>query len=569
MLWLKYTIFLLFSFLLTFSVKAAANQLTEITIGIQSFLDKGITHQYWQKTADYLSQKNPGYIFNIVVIDTPDDSLLYKMVQDEKVDYIITQPITAIELNRLHNTTIELTKNDSTDTDQLGSVIFTSSSNLTINNIESLKGGSFAASSPKRLGGWVLALDYLTEQGVNPYQDFSKIIFLGSQDKIVDSVINGLVDAGSVRTGVLEKMIELNRLDKSQIKVLDSKLDFPYLLSTYLVSEWVFSSLQRHDSKLTFQLKKQLLDYKYHNQVNQWKKAKNYNSVHTLIRKYRIGTYKDPLYIKYYRQNFVPIIISVLLAGYLIQVYRNRKRLEIQQYKMKLEQLSRVSSVDQLLSEVTHELAQPVTSIKIDAHILSKMLESKDQCDFNQVKSTSDELRVKTDHCVDLISNIRHFLSTKSIIKDRFVLNNNIEKITSMLKKELSEHSVGLRLSLHANPGLVEMSSIELDQVLLNLVKNSINAMANNSKKINTLKISSSTNQGNILISIADTGANIKNIEDLFVLFKSGKEATSTEGLGIGLNLSRHIIRSYGGDLVLKSSSEEGSEFLITLPRVE
>ena len=45
----------------------ASSHLHEITIGVQSFLDKGITYQYWQKTADYLSQKNPGYIFTIIV----------------------------------------------------------------------------------------------------------------------------------------------------------------------------------------------------------------------------------------------------------------------------------------------------------------------------------------------------------------------------------------------------------------------------------------------------------------------------------------------------------------------
>ncbi|MDC0888917.1 PhnD/SsuA/transferrin family substrate-binding protein [Candidatus Thioglobus sp.] len=566
--WFKYIFFLLFSFTLTHAVKASSH-LHEITIGVQSFLDKGIPYQYWQKTADYLSQKNPGYIFTIIVIDTFDDSLLYKMVKDQKADYIITQPVAAIELNRLYDTTIELTKNDHAGVNQLGGVIFTSPNNHSINNIESLKGNSFAASSPKRLGGWILALDYLTEQDINPYQDFSKINFLGSQDNIVHSVVNGLVDAGTVRTGVIESMIELNLISKDQIKILDLKPNFPYLLSTNLAPEWAFSSLRNQNSDLTLKIKKQLLTYQHRNQNSQWVEALEYHSVRNLLRKHRVGTYQDPIYIKYYRQNFLVIIISALFIGYLVQIYRNRKRLEIQRYKMKLEQLSRVSSVDQLLSEVTHELAQPIASIKIDAHILSKLLEDKAQCDFNEVKLTADDLRVKTDHCVDLIVNIRNFLSSKKIVKEKFVVNNNIQKIISMVKKELKDNNIRLIVSLHSNIGLVNMSPIELDQVLLNLVKNAISIMTNNSKKTNTLKISSLVEQDKIMILIADTGAKIEHIEDLFILFKSGKEATTTEGLGIGLNLSRRIIRSYGGELTLKSNSEEGSEFLITLPKMD
>ncbi len=567
MFWLKSIFLFLFATLSIFGASASSH-LSEVTIGIQSYLDKGVTYSRWQKTADYLSRKNPSYIFNIVVVDTLDDSLLYQMVENRKVNYIITQPISAIELSRLYNTRIELTKNDQEDIKQLGSVIFTSSNNHAINNIESLKGNSFAASTPDRLGGWVLALDYLNEQGINPYQDFSKIDFLGTQDNIVNAVVSGLSDAGTVRTSVIETMLANNQIELTQIKVLNAKPNFPYLLSTNVVPEWAFSSLKNHDTVLTKQIKKNLLAYRHNNGVNQWKEALDYEPIRELLRKHRIGSYKDPIYIKYYRENFTSIIISILFFGYLLQLYRNRKKLEIQQYKMKLEQLSRVSSVDQLLSEVTHELAQPITSIKIDAHILSKMLEDSKHCDFDQVKETSDELRVKTDHCVDLIVNIRNFLSSKDIVKEKFSVNANIEKITKMLNKELSEHNIGTQFSLQSSLGFVEMSPIELDQVLLNLVKNSINAMAHNAKSVNTLSISSFIEKDNICISIMDTGAQIKNTNDLFVLFKSSKEKTDTEGLGIGLNLSRRIIKSYGGDLVLRSSSEAGSEFLIILPKV-
>ena len=174
MSWYKFitTIVLLFSFNATSSAKPA-----EITIAIQSFLGKDVAYQKWQATADYLSRQIPDYSFNIIVVDAPDDALLYDMVKQKKVDYVITQPIASVELNRLYNTKINLTKVNQDDVDRLGGVIFTSSNNRSITTIEALKGNSFAASTPRRLGGWLLALDYLRDKGIEPHSDFSKVVF--------------------------------------------------------------------------------------------------------------------------------------------------------------------------------------------------------------------------------------------------------------------------------------------------------------------------------------------------------------------------------------------------------
>jgi len=162
----------------------------------------------------------------------------------------------------------------------------------------------------------------------------------------------------------------------------------------------------------------------------------------------------------------------------------------------------------------------------------------------------------------------KSFLSNKKITKEKFIANKNIIKITKMLKQDLARNDIYLELFLDDNLKSIEMSSIELDQVLLNLVKNSINAMVDNAKQVNSLSIRSTFSHNKISILIIDTGGKINNIDNLFVLFKSSKEKTDTEGLGIGLNLSRRIIRSYGGTLTLNSTSNKGSSFLITLPMV-
>jgi len=113
------------------------------------------------------------------------------------------------------------------------------------------------------------------------------------------------------------------------------------------------------------------------------------------------------------------------------------------------------------------------------------------------------------------------------------------------------------------------MSPVELDQVLLNLSKNAISAMADNQKSDNTLSILTTEKQGFVEITVSDPGSEIKDKLHLFDLFKTSKNQGEVEGLGIGLSLSRRIARSYAGELSLESSSIKGSQFMVKIPSVK
>ena len=197
------------------------------------------------------------------------------------------------------------------------------------------------------------------------------------------------------------------------------------------------------------------------------------------------------------------------------------------------------------------------------------MLKNHDSCQLDEIRSTSDGLREKTDHCVDLILNIRQFLSTKTTVKEIFNINNNVERIIRLLKNELNKHNIEVKLSLEQNLPNVNMSPVELDQVLLNLSKNAISAMADNQKSVNVLSIFTTDKQGFVEITVSDTGSEIKDKLHLFDLFNTSKKQGEVEGLGIGLSLSRRIVRSYAGELSLESSSIGGSQFMVKIPSIK
>ncbi len=543
-----------------------------ISIAVQSFLGTSAADKKWQSTVDFLNEKLPNYYFELLIIEAQNVSLLRQLVAEGKVDYVITQPVSTAELQYLSNITPILTKVDKRGVSQFGSVIITSARNTKINSLKDLIGKTFAGANPSGLGGWILGYDYLLSQGINPDTDFTRIDYLGRQDNIVDAVNKGMVDAGVIRTGVLEKLSKAGKVRLSDIKVLDFKPDFPYILSTHLVPEWSFSATAEADPWLTTLVEKELWSssaYPGQYNVAKWTNVADYQVIHKLLKKHRISVYSDPVvlfFIKKYYQFLAILLISIIISIWYI---RNKRTKKINQYKAELERLSRVRSVDQLLSEIAHEIAQPITSIKIDAKVVEKMLNDTDVISNDSIAKVVNSLGKKTDHCVDVIDNIRTFLSTKKVNPQIVNVNNQIDKVLELIERDIGKHKITVKNSLKSPLPLVYLSIVEFDQVLLNLCNNAISAMSEQQNKQRILSISTNAVGNHVTISVKDTGPGVTDVLNVFKLFKSNKSLNKTEGLGLGLSLSRSIIRSYGGDLTLESSSSKGATFMITLPKAD
>ncbi|RUM83768.1 MAG: hypothetical protein DSZ20_04135 [Candidatus Thioglobus sp.] len=543
-----------------------------VTIAVQSFLGPSEANKKWYPTINFLNKKFDKYHFELLVIEAQNVSLLRELVATEKLDYVITQPATTAELQFLSDVIPVLTKKDKRGVSEFGSVIITSSENTKINSIQDLKGKSFAGANPLGLGGWILGYDYLLSQGVDLYIDASRLDFLGRQDNIVDAVIKRMVDAGVIRTGVLEKLSKNGKIRLSDIKVLDYKAGFPYILSTNLVPEWSFSATTKVDPILTNKIVEALRQVEFNpnksHDLAKWGDVVDYQVIHQLLQKHRIGIYKDPVLVNLLKKYYQLLLIALVLLMISIWYIREKRLEKINRYKVELERLSRVSSVDQLLSEIAHEIAQPVTSIKIDAKVIEKLLKNTGSVSDDSITKVVKSLNRKTDHCVDVINNIRSFLTTKKITHEPVNINNRISNVLKLMNHELNVNKVKVVQASNDELPLVYMSTVELDQVLLNLCKNAISAMSDHKCKLKELTIFTTVDDDNVNIFVKDTGPGVVDDVNLFKLFKTNKLLNNTEGLGLGLSLSRSIIKSYDGDLVLGSSSSQGATFVIKLPYI-
>lgn len=144
-------------------------------------------------------------------------------------------------------------------------------------------------------------------------------------------------------------------------------------------------------------------------------------------------------------------------------------------------------------------------------------------------------------------------------------INDIIHEVLVLIKPSLNEHSIILQLELEDDIPIVLTQHIQIDQVILNLVKNAIEAMSTNSSSTNILQIKTEmTDNENVKVSISDSGNGVDEtiLKRLFTPFATSKNS----GMGLGLSISEGIINEHGGKLKLKTSSYQGSVFQFTLP---
>ena len=275
----------------------------EIKIGVLAKRGTEICLKKWVPTAEYLSNKIPGYEFTIVPLSFDQ---IYSWVRDEKGDFIITNPSFYVELeywygiNRI--ATLKNLRLGQPFT-EFGGVIFCRSDRTDIRHLKDLKGKTFMAVKETSFGGWRMAWREMKEKGIDPYKDFAKLEFGGTHDAVVYAVRDGKVDAGTVRTDTLERMASEGKIKLGDFYVIHEhgggEVHLPFLHSTRAYPEWPFAKLRHTPDKLAEEVCIALLEMPPDCEAAiaakcaGWTIPLNYQSVHDCLKYLRLGPYRD------------------------------------------------------------------------------------------------------------------------------------------------------------------------------------------------------------------------------------------------------------------------------------
>ena len=278
---------------------------------------------------------------------------------------------------------------------------------------------------------------------------------------------------------------------------------------------------------------------------------------------------------EYFRKDGsrVPVMIGVAsfeiggdegVAFVLDLTERKRAEEALHQVQMQLAHSNRVAAVGQLTASIAHELRQPLTAAVINAEAGLRWLAMQPP-DLGQVKFSLDEAIKSAVRGSDIINSLMDLTKKQALRKASVDINEAVQEVTVLIQGEAVKHGVSLRAQLAPRLAHIQGDRLQIQQVVLNLAVNAIQAMSAADGGRRELQISSESigNEG-VCVGVRDTGPGLsaESIPRLFEPFYTTKPG----GIGIGLAICHSIIEAHGGRLWATACEPHGALFQFTIP---
>ncbi len=315
---------------------------TKVKIGVLAKRGKEHTLKRWNSLAKYLNEELEYYNFYIEPLKFSE---MQDSVKNKEIDFVITNTMYYVLLESKYGvsriaTLVNTDNLNNHDLKQFGGVIFTRRDNQEINTIKDIEDKTLGAVSELSFGGWIMCYEQLIKNEIDI--DDVEVKFLGTHDAVVEAVLKGEVDVGTVRTDTLERMNIEDKIKLSDFKVIEPKQydKFPYLISTELYPEWPIAKLPHTSDSLSNKLLSELVSYEAtyedisKNNIKGWTVPLDYSSVHTVLKELRLKPYDnvhvqfEDIVQEYAWYIYFIGVIALLLVARLFYDYKYNKELD-------------------------------------------------------------------------------------------------------------------------------------------------------------------------------------------------------------------------------------------------
>ena len=241
---------------------------------------------------------------------------------------------------------------------------------------------------------------------------------------------------------------------------------------------------------------------------------------------------------------------------------RQQAELRVHDLQSELAHVSRITAMGSLATSIAHELNQPLTAITSYSQTAYELLDAPDPEAIESVRGALKLCAEESLRAGQIVRRLRDFISRGETERRVESLSRVINEASALALVAAGERGIEVEMRLARNADLVLIDRIQIQQVVVNLVRNAIEAMAESETR--RLRISSRRDQdGFVEVSIADSGCGIapEVAERLFQAFVSTKD----EGMGVGLSICHTIVEGHGGRIWAESSNLGGTKFRFTL----
>jgi signal transduction histidine kinase len=275
-----------------------------------------------------------------------------------------------------------------------------------------------------------------------------------------------------------------------------------------------------------------------------------------------------------YRWQIVGTLAALLVQGAVIawllfeRYRRHRAELEARRRLLEAIHLNRSATAGALSASVAHELNQPLGAILSNAEA-AELLLAENPPDLGQVKEILGDIRQADQRAGEIVQHMRELLKRRAKVDlQEFNLNDAIADAVHILSPEARKRGIALRVEGAGEPLPVRADRIHLQQVILNLAANGMDAMAEAGPDARGLTIETALNgKAQVEVSVADSGSGIPKdkLEAVFETFYTTKQ----QGTGLGLSIARTVVETYGGKIWAENKAGGGAVFRFTLPLIK
>ena len=229
-----------------------------------------------------------------------------------------------------------------------------------------------------------------------------------------------------------------------------------------------------------------------------------------------------------------------------------------------LARISRVTTMGELTASLAHEVNQPIAAAITDANTCLRWL-ARDQPDLGEAREAASRVVKDAARASEIINHIRSLFKKGTSQRELVDVDEIIRGMIDLLRSEATRYSISMRAELSDDLPRIMGDRVQLQQVLMNLMINGIEAMKDSDGPRDLAIKSQRAEDGNLMVSVSDTGVGLppQQADQIFSSFFTTKPG----GTGMGLRISRSIVESHGGRLWAAANSPRGASFHLTLPR--
>ncbi|MDR3367612.1 PhnD/SsuA/transferrin family substrate-binding protein [Rhodoferax sp.] len=562
----------------------------EVVIGVFAYQGEQVATSDWSPMLNYLNAALPSDQFQLASFDAQG---LRAAIAQHHVDLVITNPgyYVAMEYEFGLSRIATLATHQALSTSKaIGSAVIVRADRHDMKELSDLAGKRMAAVAPQAFGGYLVVAREMLHQGVDPESDLTEVRFMGlPMTNIFAAVQSGAVDAGIVRACLLEQLNPQGALKRSDFKVLSPRHEpgFACALSTPLYPDWPIAVTRTTDRTLAKRVAQALLNMPETPSGLSWSVPTDYQTVHDLYRELRIEPYA------YLREStpkalllrFWPWLLglALLLVAWGIHTVRVEQLVQrrtaqlrdsldareaaearMRDHQEQMEHLSRLSILGELSGNLAHEINQPLTTIGNYARSVLRR-QADGRLTPEAVQEACNEINNEAERAGGIVRRIRHFARKRSAVRESTQVPQLAQEARRLILGML-RHPPTITIDDQSLPQAQVMADgPQIQQVLLNLIKNAIDAGRDLPLERQAILLRLETTDNRLLVQVIDQGCGLSeaNLSRLFEPFFT----TKPDGLGLGLPICKTIIEAHGGRLWAELNQPgPGMRFLFTLP---